>query len=177
MRATTGRFPPAIGLTNVVPIAHLGGHAARATSRSTYAATLLYEPVRTTTGQPSYEAATACYARFRGGRCGGDPSMACKRSGVQQEARTRGRRQREHSYGHRLHDCQSTGVTGRDFCRPAPLIYPSAANSHVPLTRGVQGEMHRWRKVLALHEQLRGFGARAHPPGIGSVAANLDAEL
>jgi hypothetical protein len=56
---------------------------ARAISRSSRAATLLYEPARTTTRQPSCFEAMSCYARVRGGRRGGDPWMACKGSGVQ----------------------------------------------------------------------------------------------
>jgi hypothetical protein len=54
-----------------------------AASRSSRAATLLYEPARTTTRQPSGSGAMACYARVRSGRCGRDPSMACRGSGVQ----------------------------------------------------------------------------------------------
>ena len=49
-------------------------------SRSRCAATLLYEATRTTTRPPSRSCALPCYARVRGGRHGGDPSMACKRS-------------------------------------------------------------------------------------------------
>jgi hypothetical protein len=52
------------------------------TGSGSRAATLLYEPTRTTTRQPFHEAAMACCARFRGGRSGGDPSMACKKSEV-----------------------------------------------------------------------------------------------
>jgi hypothetical protein len=51
-------------------------------SRSRRAATLLYEATRTTTCQPSGSGAMPCYARVRGGRCGGDPSMACKAQGL-----------------------------------------------------------------------------------------------
>jgi len=43
--------------------------ACRAISRSRRAATLLYEPTRTTTRQPSCSGAMPCYARVRGGRC------------------------------------------------------------------------------------------------------------
>jgi hypothetical protein len=48
--------------------------AARATPRSSRAATQLYEPARITTRQPSCSDATACHARDCGGRRGGDPS-------------------------------------------------------------------------------------------------------
>jgi hypothetical protein len=57
--------------------------AAQAASRSSRAATLLYEATRSTTRQPSCSSAMPCYARVHEGRCGGDPSMACKGSGVQ----------------------------------------------------------------------------------------------
>src|SRR5215212_10635704 len=53
------------------------------TSHSRRAATLLYEASRTTTHQPSCSGAMSCYTRVRGDRRGGDPSMACKGSGVQ----------------------------------------------------------------------------------------------
>jgi hypothetical protein len=56
--------------------------AAQATARSNRAATLLYEATRTTTRQPFRSGAMPCYARVRGGCRGGDPSMACKGSGV-----------------------------------------------------------------------------------------------
>jgi hypothetical protein len=41
------------------------------------------EATRATTRRPDCSVATACCARLCGGRCGGDPSMACKGSGVQ----------------------------------------------------------------------------------------------
>jgi hypothetical protein len=55
----------------------------QAASRSSRAATPLYEATRTTTRQPSRSGAMPCYAGLCGGRRGGDPSMACKGSGVQ----------------------------------------------------------------------------------------------
>jgi hypothetical protein len=67
----------------VVPTARVGRRARRAASRSRYAAIMPYEATRTTTRQPYCSGAMACYAGFRGERGGGDPSMACKRSGVQ----------------------------------------------------------------------------------------------
>ena len=70
-------------LTNVVPVVLFAQHVSDTAPRSSYAATLLYEPTRATTRQRSCSGAMPCYARFRGGRCGGDPSMACKGSGVQ----------------------------------------------------------------------------------------------
>ncbi len=70
--------PNPFGRTNEAP-----GRDACKLSRSRRAATLLYEATRTTTRQPSSSCAMPCYARVRGGRCGGDPSMACKGSGVQ----------------------------------------------------------------------------------------------
>jgi len=88
-RPSGAKLRSAVGLTNVVPIAPLGGRAARATARSRCAATLLYEPSRTTTRQPCCSAAMPCYAGLHGGRRGGDPSMACKES----EAHPLGRQQ------------------------------------------------------------------------------------
>jgi hypothetical protein len=65
------------GLTNVAS----RRRPCQAISRSRRAATLLYEATRTTTRQPSCADAMPCYARLCSGCCGGDPSMACKRSG------------------------------------------------------------------------------------------------
>jgi hypothetical protein len=64
-----------------VPTVRLGARL-NVTPRSRRAATLLYEATRTTTRQPSCSGAMPCYARVRGGRRGGDPSMACKVSGT-----------------------------------------------------------------------------------------------
>jgi hypothetical protein len=72
------RRPPARSL-NVVPTVRLGARL-KVISRSRRAATLLYEPARTTTRQPSCSGAVPSYARVRGELCGGDPSMACKGS-------------------------------------------------------------------------------------------------
>jgi hypothetical protein len=72
------RRPPARSL-NVVPTVRLGARL-KVISRSRRAATLLYEPARTTTRQPSCSGAMPSYARVRGELCGGDPSMACKGS-------------------------------------------------------------------------------------------------
>jgi hypothetical protein len=71
--------PTPFGLANVAS----GRRACQAISRSRRAATLLYEATRTTTRQRHCSAAMPCYTRVRAGRCGGDPSMACKGSGVQ----------------------------------------------------------------------------------------------
>ena len=73
----------AMKLTHVVPTVILGRHAANAIPRSSRAATLPYEPSQATTRPPCCLGAMPCYARVCGGRCGGDPSMACKGSGVQ----------------------------------------------------------------------------------------------
>ena len=51
-------------------------------ARSNGAATKPDEATRATTRRPDCSVATACCARLCGGRGGGDPSMACKGSGV-----------------------------------------------------------------------------------------------
>jgi len=84
--ATALQPTPSVCRSPARPYPHAGGrnHSRQPTpSRSRRAATLLYEPARTTTRQSSCSGATPCYARPRGGRRGGDPSMACKGSGVQ----------------------------------------------------------------------------------------------
>ena len=78
-RSGHGDCRPSLKLLNVVPIVHVGARL-KVIPRSSRAATLLCEATRTTTRQPSSSSAMACYTRVRGGRYGGDPSMACKRS-------------------------------------------------------------------------------------------------
>ena len=75
----------------------LMGARLKTAPRSRCAATLLYEPSRTTTHLPYCSGAMPCYARVRDGRCGGDPSMACKGSGVQIPSAPPGTAHRQHS--------------------------------------------------------------------------------
>jgi hypothetical protein len=82
VQCEAAKLQPAMRLTNVVPMARLDGRC-EGCLRSRCAATLLHETSRAITCRPSWRVETCWYARVRGGRRGGDPSMACKGSGVQ----------------------------------------------------------------------------------------------
>src|SRR4029453_3376180 len=82
VQCEAAKLQPAMRLTNVVPMARLDGRC-EGCLRSRCAATLLHATSRAITCRPSWRVETCCYARVRGGCRGGDPSMACKGSGVQ----------------------------------------------------------------------------------------------
>jgi hypothetical protein len=83
----------------------------------------------------------------------------------------------DHGHGCWPHDRESVGVPRRDLGRLWPLMHALATHLQVPLTRGMQAQMHRRRKVLSLHEQLGVLCARTYPPGVRPLVTNLDAEL